>query len=85
MAKHRFEVPVGTIAAHLEGRKAHEVVRDPSDAIVAGDTAVLVEPHPEGQRELARKVTYVTSASRPCALSDAGLAHGHSILSLVEP
>lgn len=85
----RFVIDLDTVAfqAHLDGAKAHEVIRDDSERIGVGDVVVLREvvAGMATGRRIERHVSYRTSASSPCALSDAGLRAGHSILSLVDP
>lgn len=83
----RFVIDLDTVAfqAHLDGAKAHEVVRD--ESVEVGDVVVIreiVAGAPTG-RKVDRRVSYLTSAEFPCALSDAGLRPGHSILSLTDP
>lgn len=88
MTIHRIAVSAETLRAHVQGLKAHEVVQDPTEAIAVGDTVLLFDAAAapgEEPGEVARKVSYITSASSPCALSDSGLHTGHSILSLTPP
>lgn len=71
--------------AVLEGRKLHDLRTDERDYAV-GDTLRLREFDPNVQmysgREAVRRISYITSAGRPCALSGDGLKTGFVILSL---
>lgn len=82
--RYAIDVDPSGFEAHLSGAKAHEIV--PDEGLSVGDVVVLREVAggaPTGRR-IERRVSYLTSASSPCALSDAGLRPGHSILSLAD-
>jgi hypothetical protein len=68
------------IAAIAGGGLRHAIVED---RFAPGDVLRLVpDAHPAGGAELLVRITYVTSADRPCALSPEGLAPGYAIVSL---
>jgi hypothetical protein len=72
--------------ATLAGPKTHEVRRMSDRDYQVGDTLRLMEFDPEKQqytgRELRVRITYITSAKSPCALSDACLDPDFCILSI---
>jgi hypothetical protein len=69
----------------LAGRRTHELRRDDRGYDV-GDTLRLCEYLPTEDKFTGRTtdvvVTSLTSAERPCAVSDAGLSEGFCILSI---
>ena len=66
--------------------KSHELRRCDDRRFEVGDVLVLQEFDPElstySGRECKVVVTYITDASRPCALSGEALADTHCILSV---
>ncbi len=72
--------------ATLSGVKTHDMRRSEDRDYRVGDVLVLQEFDPSRQmytgRELRVRITYITSAEFPCALSGGGLHSGYSILSI---
>jgi len=73
--------------ATLAGVKTHDVRMNDRDYQV-GDTLRLMEFDPEKRqytgRELCVRITYITSAKLPCALSEACLHPDYCILSITK-
>ena len=74
--------------ATLSGRKVHEVRRLTDRDYQVGDTLRLQEFDPVTEaysgRELVVRITYITSAENPCALSEECLHKDFCILSIVK-
>jgi hypothetical protein len=74
--------------ATLSGVKTHDVRRMSDRDYQVGDTLRLMEFDPETKkytgRELSVRITYVTSAKSPCALSDSCLHPDYCILSITK-
>lgn len=74
--------------ATLAGVKTHDVRRMNDRDYQVGDTLRLMEFDPEQQRytgrELSVRITYITSAKLPCALSEACLHPDYCILSITK-
>ncbi len=74
--------------ATLAGDKTHDLRRMADRDYRVGDTLRLQEFDPVTQRysgrELIVRITYVTSAEHPCALSEGGLHSDYCILSIVK-
>lgn len=74
--------------ATLAGTKTHDVRRMGDRDYQVGDTVRLMEFDPEKQdytgRELCVRITYITSAKLPCALSEACLHPDYCILSVTK-
>jgi Domain of unknown function (DUF3850) len=74
--------------ATLAGVKTHDVRRIGDRDYQVGDTLRLQEFDPEKQhytgRELCARITYITSAKLPCALSEACLHPDYCILSITK-
>src|SRR4051812_12856009 len=72
----------------LAGVKTHDVRRMGDRDYKVGDTLRLMEFDPEKQqytgRELCVRITYITSAKLPCALSEACLHADYCILSITK-
>jgi hypothetical protein len=72
--------------ATLSGAKTHDMRRANDRDYRVGDFLLLREFDPSEQRytgrQLRMRITYVTSADFPCALSGAGLHPDYCILSL---
>ena len=72
--------------ATLSGRKKHDMRRVSDRDYQVGDTLRLCEYDPEMRsytgRELRMRISYITSAEYPCALSGEGLDRDFCILSL---
>ena len=70
----------------LRGEKAHELRRSDDRDFRAGDILHLQEFDPITSRytgrELRAKITYITSAKNPCALSENSLHPDYCILSV---
>jgi hypothetical protein len=82
---HRLASGHADFEASLCCAKQHELRPDPQEGFAPGDAIVLVEQGADGVptgRELVLDVTYVTSASNPCALSPGNLSPGYSVLSV---
>lgn len=73
-------------SAILSGSKSHELRRLTDRDYRVGDTLLLREYDPETScytgREHSVRITYVTSAEFPCALSNGGLHRDYCILSI---
>ncbi len=73
--------------AILEGRKRHDLRRADDRNFSVGDLVRLREFDPETEqytgREQVVKITYITSADQPCALSSSALHDDYCILSIV--
>ena len=74
--------------ATLAGVKTHDVRRISDRDYQVGDTLRLMEFEPEKQqytgREMCVRITYITSAKAPCALSEACLDPDYCILSITK-
>jgi Domain of unknown function (DUF3850) len=74
--------------ATLSGAKAYEVRRLTERDYRVGDSLLLQEYDPTTKtysgRELAVRITYITSAEAPCALSEECLHPDFCILSIVK-
>ena len=74
--------------ATLAGLKTHEVRRMSDRDYSVGDTLRLQEYDPTSAhytgRELTVRITYITSAKLPCALSEACLHPDYCILSITK-
>jgi hypothetical protein len=74
--------------ATLAGVKTHDVRRMGDRDYQVGDTLRLIEFDPEKQqytgRELCVRITYITSAKLPCALSEECLHPDYCILSITK-
>jgi hypothetical protein len=74
--------------ATLAGVKTHDVRRIDDRDYQVGDTLRLQEFDPEKEqytgRELCVRITYITSANLPCALSEACLHPDYCILSITK-
>ncbi|MFH6786298.1 DUF3850 domain-containing protein [Methylobacterium sp. MA0201] len=72
--------------ATLNGTKKHDMRRASDRDYNVGDFLLLKEFDPKKGtytgRQLRAKITYITSAEFPCALSAQGLSEGYCILSL---
>lgn len=72
--------------AALAGDKTHDLRRCDDRNFRVGDTLFLCEYDPKTElytgRELAMRITYITSADSPCALSDRALDKSFCILSI---
>lgn len=72
--------------ATLSGAKTHDVRRMRDRDYQVGDTLRLMEFDPEKNRytgrELCVRITYITSANAPCALSESCLHPDYCILSI---
>jgi hypothetical protein len=70
----------------LSGEKTHDVRRADDRGFRVGDLLHLLEFDPEANhysgRELKVKITYITSANHPCALSEDALHPDFCILSI---
>jgi hypothetical protein len=84
--EHRVKSWPGFFEATLAGTKTHDVRRMTDRDYQVGDTLRLMEFDPERKqytgRELCVRITYITSAKAPCALSDACLDPDYCILSI---
>jgi Domain of unknown function (DUF3850) len=74
--------------ATLKGVKTHDLRRADDREYRVGDILRLQEFDPETQRytgrELRVRITYITSAQFPCALSDSSLDPAYCILSITK-
>lgn len=74
--------------ATLRGEKTHDVRRSEERDYQVGDTLRLQEFDPESQRytgrELIVRITYITSARFPCALSEGAIDPAYCILSITK-
>jgi hypothetical protein len=86
--EHRVKSWPGFFEAILSGVKTHDVRRMSDRDYQVGDTLRLMEFDPEKQqytgRELRVRITYITSANSPCALSEACLHPDYCILSITK-
>lgn len=86
--EHRVKSWPNFFEATLAGTKTHDVRRINDRDYEVGDTLRLMEFDPEKQqytgRELRVRITYVTSAKSPCALSEACLHPDYCILSITK-
>jgi hypothetical protein len=84
--EHRVKSWPSFFEATLSGAKTHDVRRMSDRDYQVGDTLRLLEFDPEKEqytgRELCVRITYITSAKSPCALSDACLDPDYCILSV---
>ena len=85
--EHRVKSWPTFFEATLSGVKTHDVRRIDREYHV-GDTLRLQEFDPERQqytgRELCVRITFITSANLPCALSEACLHPDYCILSITK-
>jgi hypothetical protein len=74
--------------ATLSGAKTHELRRADERDYQVGDLLRLQEWDPETQqytgREMTMRITYITSAKYPCALSEGSLNADYCILSVTK-
>lgn len=74
--------------ATLTGAKTHDLRRADDRDYRVGDILRLQEFDPDTERytgrELRVRITYITSAQFPCALSDSSLDPDHCILSIIK-
>ena|SRR5690348_15312356 len=86
--EHRVKSWPSFFEATLAGVKTHDVRRMRDRDYRVGDTLRLQEFDPEKQRytgrELCVRITYITSADLPCALSEACLHPDYCILSITK-
>lgn len=86
--EHRVKAWPIFFEATLAGVKTHDVRRITDRDYQVGDTLRLMEFDPEKQqytgRELRVRITYITSAMLPCALSEACLHPDYCILSITK-
>jgi hypothetical protein len=86
--EHRVKSWPSFFEATLAGVKTHDVRRMGDRDYQVGDTLRLQEFDPESQsytgRELIVQITYITSATLPCALSEACLHPDYCILSITK-
>lgn len=86
--EHRVKSWPSFFEATLAGVKTHDVRRMTDRDYQVGDTLRLMEFDPEKQeytgRELCVRITYITSAKLPCALSEACLHPDYCILSIAK-
>ena len=86
--EHRVKSWPSFFEATLAGVKTHDVRRVSDRDYRVGDTLRLMEFDPEKQRytgrELCVRITYITSAKLPCALSEACLDSDYCILSITK-
>jgi|SRR5438552_18954335 len=86
--EHRVKSWPSFFEATLAGVKTHDVRRISDRDYQVGDTLRLLEFDPERQhytgRELCVRITYITSAKVPCALSEACLHSDYCILSITK-
>ena len=86
--EHRVKSWPTFFEATLAGVKTHDVRRISDRDYHVGDTLRLQEFDPEKQqytgRELCVRITYITSANLPCALSEACLHPDYCILSITK-
>jgi hypothetical protein len=86
--EHRVKSWPSFFEATLAGVKTHDVRRMDDRDYQVGDTLRLMEFDPEKQRytgrELSVRITYLTSAKLPCALSEACLHPDYCILSITK-
>lgn len=84
--EHRVKSWPDLFEATLSGDKKHDMRRSSDRDYKVGDWLRLCEFDPITKRysgrELRVRITYVTSAEFPCALSGDGLRDGYCILSL---
>jgi hypothetical protein len=86
--EHRVKSWPQLFEATLAGVKTHDVRNVGDRDYQVGDTLRLLEFDPETQRytgrELTVRITYITSAKLPCALSESCLHHEYCILSITK-
>jgi hypothetical protein len=86
--EHRVKSWPSFFEATLSGVKTHDVRRATDRDYRVGDTLRLMEFDPEKQvytgREQCVRITYITSAKLPCALSEACLHPDYCILSIAK-
>lgn len=86
--EHRVKSWPNFFEATLSEAKTHDIRRAGDRDYQVGDTLRLMEFNPEKQqysgRELCVRITYVTSANAPCALSEACLHPDYCILSITK-
>jgi hypothetical protein len=86
--EHRVKSWPTFFEATLAGVKTHDVRRITDRDYQVGDTLRLMEFDPEKRhytgRELCVRITYITSATLPCALSEACLHPDYCILSITK-
>jgi hypothetical protein len=72
-------------SAALSGEKTHDLRKSFDRDYRVDDILHLQKYDPQSGysgRELPMRITYITSANMPCALSDNGLSTGYCILSI---
>jgi hypothetical protein len=86
--EHRVKSWPSFFEATLAGVKTHDVRRTSDRDYRVGDTLRLMEFDPEKKeytgRELCVRITYITSAKSPCALSETCLHPDYCILSITK-
>jgi hypothetical protein len=86
--EHRVKSWPTIFEATLAGTKTHDVRRLSDRDYRVGDTLILMEFDPQGKkytgRELRVRITYITSANYPCALSESCLHPDYCILSITK-
>lgn len=86
--EHRVKSWPEFFEAILSGAKTHEVRRMSDRDYQVGDSLRLMEFDPKTTkytgRELSVRITFVTSADSPCALSDTCLHPDYCIISVVK-
>src|SRR5271156_1727019 len=86
--EHRVKSWPSFFEATLAGVKTHDVRRVTDRDYRVGDTLRLMEFDPKKQqytgRELCVRITYMTSAKLPCALSESCLHPDYCILSITK-
>lgn len=86
--EHRVKSWPSFFEATLSGAKTHDVRRMGDRDYQVGDTLRLMEFNPDKNqytgRELCVRITYVTSANAPCALSESCLHPDYCILSITK-
>jgi hypothetical protein len=84
--EHRLKCWPQFFAAIVSGRKTHDLRRADDRDFRVGDTLLLEEFDPKVGQYTGRKtkvrITYITSANSPCALSDYALHPDFCILSI---
>jgi len=85
-AEHKVKSWPQFFEAIVSGKKKHELRRADDRDFQVGDTLRLQEFNPDTQRYSGReflvRITFITSADRPCALSESALNSDYCILSI---
>jgi len=86
MRTHELKSWPNLFSAIIDNAKRHELRRNDDRNFEVGDLIQLREFEPDAERFTGRsqlvRITYITSADYPCALSQGALAEGHCILSI---